>query len=358
MRNIRQVLAHCDWWLTFGAFAVSALGIALIGSVSGPQTNLVFKQAVFLFIGFSVYFVAQIFDRNFWRNSSLIFYLAVLLLLVLLLAFGETTRGTRGWFHLGLFSLQPAEAAKIATVLFLATVLERLKFNLWNWRHMVLALTVIAAPAALVLMQPDFGSAVIIVIAGMLLVFYSGLPRSAVAVLAVAGLIILAFGWGFLADYQRERLLTFMNPAYDPAGAGYNVRQAQVAIGAGGVFGRGWGLGTQSQLNFLPEKETDFIFAALAEEAGFLGVIGLFALYILLFWRLWRGFAASPDLFANFLLLGIFGILLSQIAVNIGMNLALLPVTGIPLPFLSYGGSSLLVSWLALALAQSARPER
>lgn len=357
MRSLRQVFDNCDWRLTFAAVGASALGVALIGSVSWPQTNLVVKQAIFLFIGLFVYFFAQIFDRNFWRNASLVFYLTVVLLLVVLLAFGEATRGTRSWFHLGLFSLQPAEAAKIATVLFLARVLERLKFNLTNWRHILLALAIIAAPAALVLLQPDFGSAVIIAIASMLLVFYTGLPRAATAVLAVIGLVILAFGWGMLADYQRERILTFMNPQYDPAGAGYNVRQAQVAIGAGGLFGRGWGLGTQSQLNFLPEKETDFIFSVLAEEIGFLSALGLFALYILMFWRLWRGFAESSDLFANFLLLGIFGILLSQIAINIGMNLALLPVTGIPLPFLSYGGSSLLVSWFSLALAQSARRE-
>lgn len=354
--RFRRVFVNFDWWLTVAAASISGFGLLLLYDLSQGQ-GLFFRQLVFFLFGLAVYFGAQILDRNFWRNFSVVFYLAVLFLLVFLLLFGDVTRGVRGWLNFGLFSLQASELAKIAVILFLAAVLERLKFSLWNWRHVFLVLLIIGLPAGLVILQPDFGSALILIIAGMLMVIYASLPPRAFLALAGLGFIILAFGWAVLRPYQRERIITFIRPEADLSGAGYNVRQSLVAIGSGGFAGRGLGLGTQSQLNFLPAKETDFIFASLAEELGFLGAFLLFILYVALFWRLSLALRAGRDLFANFLLLGIFGALLSQVVINIGMNLALLPVTGVPLPLVSYGGSSMLVSWFALAMAQSARKD-
>jgi len=345
-----------DWRLITTPLALTFFGLLLIYSLTWPEQNLFVRQIIFLILGIAIFFGTQFFDRHFWRNASIILYALIIILLAGLLLFGESTRGTRGWIYIGPLSFQTAEFAKIAVVLFLSTTLEKMHFDLVNARHLILAVAIVALPVGLTLLQPDFGSGFIIAAIGGVMILFTGLNKSKL----LASLLVLVFigtvGWfGVLHDYQRQRVMTFMNPQIDPLGAGYNVRQAMVAIGSGGFWGRGLGLGTQSQLNFLPEQETDFIFASLAEELGFVGSFGILILYVFLLWTIYSSIKQTRDLFANFLLLGVFTMFLVQAMINIGMNMGLMPVTGVPLPLVSYGGSSLVVSFFALGLVQNTR---
>lgn len=338
------------------AAGLSLVGLTIIRSLSAGEENLFWKQLVFLALGLAAMLALQAFDRYFWRNASVIFYLIILILLFSLLLFAEPIRGTRGWFTLGPIAFQPAEFAKIAVVLFLATTLERLKFDIANWRHLILSASIIALPAGLVFLQPDFGSAFVIVVTGAIMILFTGLEKKQLAIIFLTALVLAGVGWfGVLRDYQKQRVLTFLNPQSDPLGAGYNVAQSIVAIGSGGFWGRGLGQGTQSQLKFLPESKTDFIFASLAEELGFIGAGAALLLYFLFFWRVYSYLRRGNDLFSSFLLLGLFTVFLTQAVVNLSMNMGLFPVTGLTLPLVSYGGSSLLASYLMLGLIQSAR---
>ncbi|MDP1709536.1 MAG: rod shape-determining protein RodA [Candidatus Komeilibacteria bacterium] len=353
--KLNRLTANIDWWLMATAIALTVLGLVLIYSLTWPQERLFLKQLIVLFFGIGLVFLMQGFDKHFWRNVSAIFYALIVVLLAALLVIGDTTRGIHGWFYLGPLALQPAEFAKIACVMFLATTLEKLNFDIANIKHLILVLALAALPITLVALQPDFGSAFVMAAVSAIMILYTGLSKRVFFILFIGGILVAGLAWfGFLHDYQKNRILTFVNPQADPLGTGYNVRQSMVAIGSGGLLGRGLGLGTQSQLNFLPEQETDFIFAALAEELGFVGALSVFILYLFILRRLWLAIKAGADLFSNFLILGILSIFLVQAVVNIGMNMGLFPVTGITLPLVSYGGSSLLASFLCLGLAQAA----
>lgn len=354
--RVAQLVRQIDWWLLGSAVVLAVLGLLLIYSLTWPQEPLFLKQFLFLFMGIGLVLVIQGFDKHFWRNASVVFYVVTVVILAGLLVFGATTRGIQGWLYLGPIAIQPAEFAKIALVLFLATTLEKLNFDIANVKHLILVLLVVGLPVGLAAAQPDFGSAFIMIVVSAVMILYTGLDKQKFIILILGGLLLAAFAWfGWLQDYQKNRILTFINPQADPLGAGYNVRQAMVAVGSGGVFGRGLGLGTQSQLNFLPEQETDFIFAALAEELGFIGAAAVLILYLIIMRRIYLMIKDGEDLFTNFMLLGIMSIFLTQSVINIGMNMGIFPVTGITLPFVSYGGSSLLVSFFCLGLAQTAR---
>lgn len=353
--KLNQLTANIDWWLMAGATALTIIGLVLIYNLTWPQERLFLKQLIVLFFGIGAVFFVQGFDKHFWRNISVVFYILTVVLLSVLLIFGGITRGIHGWFYLGPLALQPAEFAKIACIMFLATTLEKLNFDIANFRHLFLVMALAGLPIALVALQPDFGSAFVMFAVSAIMIFYTGLSKRVFFILFICGILLAGLAWfGFLHDYQKNRILTFLNPQSDPLGSGYNVRQSMVAIGSGGLFGRGLGLGTQSQLNFLPEQETDFIFAAMAEELGFVGALGVFILYLFILRRMWLAIRAGADLFSNFLILGIISMFLVQAVVNIGMNMGLFPVTGITLPFISYGGSSLLASFLCLGLVQAA----
>jgi len=354
--SVSEIFGRIDWWMVSACVVLVGFGLLLIYSLTWPEDNRLVKQLIFFGVGIVLFLVFQFFDIRFWRNTLFVFYLLTLVLLIGLLIFGESIRGTRGWIPLGPIGFQVAELAKITTILFIASLLERLHFDLVKLRHVILLLLTIGLPVGLILMQPDFGSAFIILIAGLVMIFYTGLDRKKLLLLLLAGIIIAVIGWfGILQDYQKQRVLTFLNPQSDPLGAGYNVQQAIVAIGSGGWYGRGIGLGTQSQLDFLPEQETDFIFASLAEELGFVGSLTLMLIYLFFLWRIYRSMKEGESLFSNFLILGLFVIFLTQAVINIGMNMGLFPVTGITLPFVSYGGSSLIISFAALGIIQNVR---
>ncbi|MDP3995400.1 MAG: rod shape-determining protein RodA [Patescibacteria group bacterium] len=352
----REALQRIDWWLLAASLALSGMGLLLIHSLASASDARFLKQLVFLGLGIGVLFSFQLLDSHFWRNASIVLYAAAVLLLAGLLIFGETTRGSRGWITLGSIGFQPSEFAKLAVILFLATTLERLRFDLARFPDVVAALAIVVLPAGLIAAQPDMGSAIILLAIGGGMVLATGLDRKKIGVLVLLSLCAAALAWfAVLAPYQKDRIRTFMDPQSDPLGSGYNVTQSVVAIGSGGLFGRGLGLGTQSQLNFLPEQETDFIFASTAEELGFLGASTILLLYAFLLWRLWRIMACERSMFSNFLALGVLLMFFSQAVVNIGMNLGLLPVTGVTLPLVSYGGSSLLASFAGIGIAFSSR---
>ncbi len=354
--RFRNIFKEFDWWLFLSAVSICGFGITLIYSLSWPEDNLFIKQIVFLSLGILIVFFVQIFDRNFWRNASVWLFFGTFILLLILLIFGEQTRGTGRWLYIGSFGFQVSELAKISAILFLATILEKLNFDIANFKHLILVAFIIIVPSVLIFFQPDFSSAFVLIVIGGVMVLFTGLEKT--KLLSVIGIILIVsfVAWfGVLRDYQKQRIFSFLNPGLDPLGAGYNVQQSIVAIGSGGFWGRGLGLGTQSQLNFLPEKETDFIFASIAEELGFVGAFLLLLIYLIFFWRIYLSIKNGRELFSNFLILGIFTMFLVQSVINIGMNMGLLPVTGIPLPFVSYGGSSLVASFFAVGLIQSVR---
>ncbi|MDD3102335.1 MAG: rod shape-determining protein RodA [Patescibacteria group bacterium] len=333
------------------------IGLSVQYSLSLSQVNFkssnFVKQSIFAVFGLVLFFVIASLDFRFIKAINLVFYILVVLLLLGVLIFGQVSHGVKGWFNLGFFNFQPIELAKLAALLALA--------QFWGFSrqpirilHIIVSFIIILPLLFLIMRQPDFGSAMMIVILwfGLLLM----MDRNKKHILGLLLIIILigALGWSFfLKDYQQDRILTYLNPQSDQAGRGYQITQSTIAVGSGQIFGRGFGLGTQSQLRFLPASETDFIFAALTEEFGLMGTILLLGFYIALISRLVKIAKSAYDNFSQIFVLGAVIYFFSQAIINIGMNVGLFPIVGIPLPFISYGGSSLLVSMLILAIIES-----
>ena len=322
-----------------------------IGVISGER--ILIRQLVFLCIGIVAFSAAALMDYRFWAKYSRHFYILSILLLIVVL-FTESVRGSSRWIQIGGFNLQPTELAKIALILGLARFFAKKKGEVKSGRVIAHVLFFAALPALLVGMQPDLGSAAILIATSVILLFMTPVRRKHIVVVILLFTVLAGFGWEIvLHDYQRERVITFLNPTADPAGSGYNVRQSMIAVGSGQLTGRGLGRGLQSHLRFLPERHTDFIFVSFAEELGFVGSLLLIAAFGLLIWRLIRTALRSVDALGLYLSLGVAILISLQVFINIGMNIGLVPVTGIPLPLVSYGGSSLIVTLFLLGLAQS-----
>ncbi len=351
-------LQRMDMILAIAVFMLFALGISAIYSVElsreGSGFFLVQKQLIAYALGL-VGACALIFT-NYFQLKSLgrLIYIGGLALMVLVLIFGADIRGTTGWFLLGPFSFQPVEFMKIALAVALARYFSEQARRHFGWREIIGSGAITAIPFFFTMMQPDLGSATLLLGIWLTVMFFAGFRWYHGAVFGVAGVLAVIFGWFFfLQTYQKERLMVFLDPMLDPLGSGYNILQAKIAIGSGRLFGRGLGFGSQSQLKFLPESQTDFIFAVIAEELGFIGVMVLFLAFGLLFWRILVLISRAKDHFTAFLAAGLFGALFVQATVNIGVNLAILPATGVALPFVSYGGSSVLISLLMVGILQS-----
>ena len=281
-------------------------------------------------------------------------YILIILSLIAVWFFGRSIRGSTRWIDLGFFRLQPAEFAKLISVIIMAKFLDQSGEKIKNFRYVLLSAIYVGIPAFLILIEPDLGSSLVIVFTWAAMLFFSRMNKKHFAVLLIAGIVLSTFSWFFvLHDYQKSRVYSFVDPSKDPQGRGYNVLQSIIAVGSGSLTGRGVGRGLQSQLKFLPERQTDFIFASTAEELGLLGSLFILGMFTLMFSRMVKAAASARDNFGMYLTLGIFFMLLFQVVVNVGMNIGLLPVTGIPLPLLSFGGSSLLTTMLALGLVQS-----
>ena len=291
------------------------------------------------------------FNYKILKTYSYWFYLFALGLLFAVLFVGETIRGTKGWFALPGFQFQPVELTKIFLILVLARFFAYRAYEIKRFQTIILSSVLFAPSFLLVMFQPDLGSAIVLFMIWLGMVLVSGIKKKHLAIIGVILLVVFILAWFFgFKDYQKARIATFLNPASDSLGIGYNVIQSTIAIGSGQIFGRGISLGSQSQLNFLPEAHTDFIFSSLAEALGFLGASLVLFLYGFLFFRVVRKIKSIKGDFAVFLVVGILIYFISQIVLNIAMNMSIAPVVGLPLPLLSYGGSSLVVSMIMLGI--------
>ena len=357
-RNNLHLFRSSDWFFVFAIFTLILFGLSAIYSVELSQQGSGFfnmkKQLIAAVIASGIFVAIANSNYKLLRNYSVLLYLVGVVLLVTVLFLGTNVRGATGWFVFGLFSFQPVEFMKVALAVALATYFSRRARPEFGLRELFESLVIAGVPAGLTLLQPDLGSASILMGMWFVIVLFAGVRLRYVVSLLLIGAILATLAWNFtFAEYQKARILTFVNPGYDTLGQGYNVNQAIIAIGSGGLFGRGLGFGSQSQLKFLPESQTDFIFAVIAEELGFIGVCLVLGAFTLLIYRIFMYARMSRDDFPAYLLVVIAGLLALQIFVNVGMNLGLFPVTGIGLPLVSYGGSSLVFLMMLLGVVMS-----
>ncbi len=344
-----------DWTLLLPALALSLLGILTI-STFGQGASLAPRQLLWLAVSLVVYFGLSKFDMRFIRNTSvvMVLYAISIVLLASLILFAHPVLGARAWFSLGPLSFQPADLAKLALIAFLAKYLSRRHVEIGDFRHIIVSGAYALTLILLILIEPDMGNAIIFGTLWLGMMLVSGISKKHLAVLGLIGLIAASGLWfGGLKPYQRARIISFVNPASDVHGSGYNAYQAKIAVGSGELFGKGIGYGTQSKLRFLPEYQTDFMFAAFAEEWGFVGVVLLLFLYALLFLRLGQIARVAATNFDAFFTLGVLILFAAHIAIHVGISLGLLPVTGQTIPFMSSGGSHLVLEFAVLGIVTS-----
>ncbi|THD81437.1 rod shape-determining protein RodA [Aliigemmobacter aestuarii] len=364
--GLRKVL-YVNWALVLLLTAVAAIGWLMLYSVAGGNIETWAEPQMKRYAGgIVVMMIIAFVPIWFWRNMSAIAYGVALLLLVAVEFFGHVGMGAQRWINLGFIMLQPSELMKIALVMFLAAYYDWLDIRktshpLW----VLIPVIAILIPTALVLVQPDLGTAILLLAGGAVVMFCAGVSwiYFAVVIAAGGGLVATVLAsrgtsWQLLHDYQFRRIDTFLDPTADPLGAGYNIIQAQIALGSGGWTGKGFMQGTQSRLNFLPEKHTDFIFTTLAEEFGFIGGISLLILYAAIIAFCVISALQNKDRFSSLLILGVAANFFFYFAVNMAMVMGLAPVVGVPLPLVSYGGSAMLVLLAAFGLVQSAHVHR
>jgi len=346
-------------WILFGAiFLLICFGLAALYSVaiSSEQPNFVNfkKQIIFAIIGLILLFAVSFFDYRIWQDYGYLIYGAVALLLLAVLFFGKTVGGTTGWFMIFGFNFQPVELAKLALIIFLAWFFSTRANLIKDLKVFVQSAAAAGLFFILVILQPDFGSAMVLFMLWLAIAAFSGVNKKYLLISGLILIILSIFAWFFLFQpYQKDRISTFFNPQADPYDRGYHVRQAVTAVGAGGLFGRGLGFGSQSQLKFIPASQTDFIFAVIAEELGFLGVGLVLFFWSLVFCRLIMAVRLARDNFALLFILAVSALFFCQVMINIGMNIGIVPVTGISLPFLSYGGSFLITSLVLIGITES-----
>jgi len=357
MHGLRVFFRSFDT-LLFGAMLfLTALGLVTMYSYQGE--NLYFnRQLIWIGVALGAFLVAFIPDYRFLRtgNTTFFLYVTIVALLILVLFIGEVTLGAQSRFNLGFFSLQPADPAKLVLIIVLAKYFAKRHEHIGDVRHIIISAIYAFLIFGLVFIQPDFGSAIILffIWAGMILV--AGIKFRHLLVVGTLGALSFLIMWQFVfMDYQKARIMTFLNPLADIQGAGYNAYQSTVAVGSGQLLGKGIGYGTQSKLQFLPEYETDFIFAAFAEEWGLLGVLMLFGSFGVVIWRLMVHAVMGATNFETLFATGVAVLFTAHFFVHIGMNIGLLPVTGTTVPFLSYGGSHLLTEFVAVGVVMAMR---
>jgi rod shape determining protein RodA len=353
-------LREVDWLLLGLALAIAAIGVAEIYSttVHSPLAGQYKKQVFWIILSCILAFIASRLDYHMVLEQTPWLYVISVVVLAGLLIAGHTIAGTRRWLQLGGMTFQVSEIAKLVIILVVAAYFADRRSKAVTWGDLVKLGALAGLPAALVALEPDLGTAltfVPIVAAGVL---FAGIRWQHIAVLGLAGILALPVGWHFLRPYQRERLMTFVHPSQNIQGSSYQVTQTKIAIGSGGFWGKGMGNGTQSRLGFIPVSHADSIFAAYAEEQGFVGTLFVMLLYFALLLRLLDGAQMAADRAGAFLLVGLASVLFFQVVINTGMLIGVFPITGIPLPLMSQGGSSLLFTFLGLGLAMSVRARR
>ncbi len=339
-----------DWPLLVSVVLLLFLGLTVLFSTNPEAAK---NQLIFAVLGLVFFLMVSSIDYHFWRFSAWHWYLLTIVLLVLVMILGRVARGSARWITIGQRGIQPSEIAKISLILILGRYFYPLTAKWLSLKKLILS-TILAGPLVfLVFAQPDLGTTLVIFGIWVFLALYAGVkPSYLLAILLLAGLVSYPT-WQVLKPYQKERVVTFLNPYMDPLGAGYHILQSKIAIGSGRFWGRGFGRGTQSHLKFLPEYYTDFVFASFAEEWGFLGSAVMIGLFVLLLGRILQIAKNCADDFGAMLCVGVFAMLILQVLINMGMNLGLMPVTGITLPLVSYGGSSLITVMISLGLVQA-----
>lgn len=346
-----------DWVLVLALLPILGGGLVTMSSFTGEE-NYLTRQLLWIGLSFVVFFVFSFLDVRFIKRTNVLMtvYGAGVLLLISLFVIGSTVKGATSWINLGVFSLQPSDPMKIILILLLAKYFSRRHMEIKNPKHIIVSGIYFMIPFTLIFLQPDFGSAAILFLIWFGLVLVSGISKKHLAL--ILGGIVLAAGvmWMFvLQPYQQDRILSFLDPLADIQGAGYNAYQSTIAVGSGQLLGKGVGFGTQSRLKFLPEYQTDFIFAAFAEEWGFVGSILILLLIAVVVWRVLRIGNHAASNFETLFAFGFAIMIMSHVLINVGMNIGLLPVTGITLPFLSYGGSHLITLFAGLGILMSMR---
>ncbi|KKL15717.1 hypothetical protein LCGC14_2502820, partial [marine sediment metagenome] len=342
MTDWQDRLRKVDVILLATTMSLVMFGLLVLYSIGDGSIK---KQAVWVVVGLIVMTAAALFNYNTLRHYTLIIYSVNIFFLMVIAVMGKVALGAQRWIQIGAFSFQPSELSKIMVIITLGAYLAEKKGELHEWRDIMIAIAHIVPPLLLILFQPDLGTAlVLIAIMGGMLVA-AGIKPKHMAVLSVAAylMVALAIRWHLLQAYQMKRLMVFINPSSDPLGSGYNLRQSMIAIGSGGIFGKGLFSGTQSRLDFLPAavKHTDFIFAVVGEELGFIGAASVLALFFFIITRVMGIAVSARSHFGLMIAAGIGSMWIFQVLVNIGMTIGIMPVTGIPLPFMSYGGSSM-----------------
>lgn len=356
---IKRFVSEIHWPLFFATLGLVLIGTLFIYSAAQHDGgNYLSKHLMWIGVAFAVFMGAYFLGYRTFLSLSYIFYVAVIFLLLLVEVLGNKYFGAQRWLQLGPFVIQPSEFAKLVVVLVLANFLGSDYSFEKSSRTVFSALGLVLLPFLLVVKQPDLGTSLIFIPVVAVLLFFWGLRLRVFIFSAIAGLVAMPVFWHFLKAYQKNRILVFLDPYKDPLGSGYTALQSRIAIGSGGFLGKGYLHGTQTQLNFVPEHHTDFIFCVIGEEWGYMGVLIVLSLYAVLFYSAFQILLHTTDIKARLLVVGICAVIFSQVFINVGMTFGLMPITGLTLPLISYGGSSLLTTMASLGIILSIYRQR
>lgn len=355
--KIRFYLQSYDWTLLVSVFFLVAISLSAIYSVDlaqGEGFNFLTTQIAALMIGLFGLVVSANLHISVYKKYTRLFYFCTLLLLLGVLFFGVKISGTTGWYRFAGVSFQPVELAKIALILILSLLVNNIGRRFYELKFFISSMFLTFLIIGLVLLQPDLGSSLVLGGIWVSYILFTGVKKKYLLLLFAGFVVAAVIGWFFVLEgYQKERFITFINPQHEPLGAAYNLRQSIIAVGSGGILGRGLGFGSQSQLQFLPEAHTDFIFSVISEELGFVGSSVVIISFFALIWRLINLAVKSKDEFGSYVLFGIAAYILIQFFLNIGSAIGLAPIVGLTLPFVSYGGSSLMINLFLIGIAES-----
>ncbi len=362
MIKILNHIKNLDWILAGSALLLSVFSLLSLYDYSREGIDFNFqKQLIFLVIGFILMIVLSFIDWRILKESSFfilsLYFIGIILLLGLFI-FAPELRDVKRWYVIGPVSFDPVEFFKIVVVILMAKFFSRRHVEMYKFSHIVLSGIYIIIPSIIIFFQPDMGSAIALLALWIGILILSGIKIKHFLILSLIGILILSLGWVFLLkDYQKQRITSFVTPHMDPQGINWNPEQARIAIGSGGLFGQGLGEGSQTRYGFLPEKQTDFIFSAIAEETGLLGVTVLLSSFLIIVFRILKIAFKAPDNFSRLICSGFIVLIVSQVFINVGMNLGILPIVGIPLPLVSYGGSSLIFTFVGLGIIQNIKSQ-
>ncbi|MFQ5900615.1 MAG: rod shape-determining protein RodA [Thermodesulfobacteriota bacterium] len=348
----RRLLLNFDWVILLLVLMLGSIGIISLYSTSGGNAAVYTRQLYWLLVGFIFMIPMFVFSYQYLERFAYPIYVISLILLLLVLIFGRTSFGARRWLDVGMFSAQPSEFAKLAVILILSRYFSqrRIPDIGMSFKDFIGAFFLVVPPFLLIVKEPDLGTASTILLIAFSMILFAKVRLRIIIVSLLTLLVSIPFLWHFLKDYQKQRILSFLNPNLDPLGSGYHLIQSKIAIGSGGFLGRGFMQGTQSKLKFLPTQNTDFIFSVIAEEWGFIGSVFILGLFLFLILWILRVSGRSKDRFGAFLSFGIGSMIFWHVFINIGMVVGIFPVVGVPLPFLSYGGSFFLTLMIATGL--------